>query len=114
MAKSKSIAQCLPLRSKFWHSSAEAPSPSRFGNQNTPRLRSALAHLAKSKDEALLGSTSGLGEREISLRLSEFNLKYKIKFKEYKEPEYGTVGATSLQFHERPNHSFKRTPDGAA
>jgi len=65
--------------------------------------------MAKSKEAALLGSTSGLEEHGISLRPSEPNLKYKTKFKECKEPEFSTVGATSLQGHERPNHSFKRT-----
>jgi len=100
------LAASFKVLASFGRSRA---SPSRFGNQDTSRLRSGLVHLAKSKDEVVLGSTSGLGKHGISLRSSEFNLKYKTKFKEYKEPEYGAVGAISPQCHERSNHSFKRT-----
>jgi len=113
MAKRKSAAPAASFKVLASFGCSRA-SPSRVGNQNTSCLRSGLVHLAKSKDEVLLGNPSGLGKHGISLRSSEFNLKYKTQFKEYKEPEYGTVGATSLQGHERPNHSFKRTPDGAA
>jgi hypothetical protein len=79
-----------------------------------PCLRPEPAHSAKSKEEVLLWSKLALGEHRMSLRSSEKKLKYKTKVQEHKEPEFGTVGAISLQGHERPNHSFKRTPDGAA
>jgi hypothetical protein len=65
--------------------------------------------MAKSKKASLLGSKSAPEKLRITLRSSEPNLKYKAEIQEHKEPEYGTVGATSLHFHERPNHSFKRT-----
>ena len=65
--------------------------------------------MAKSKEVVLLGSGAASEKCRISLRSSEFNLKYKTKFKECKKPEYGTVGASSPQCHEPSNHSFKRT-----
>ena len=65
--------------------------------------------MAKSKKAALLGSKSASEEFRITLRSSEPNLKYKIQVQERKEHEFGTVVATRLQVHERPNPSFKRT-----
>jgi len=65
--------------------------------------------MAKSKEEALLGSEATLEEHGISLRSSEPNLKYKTEIKEHEEHEFGTVVATRLQVRERPNPSFKRT-----
>ena len=61
--------------------------------------------MAKSEEAALLGSRSAHEEHRIS-RSSEPNLKYKTQIKEH---EFGTVVATRLQVHERPNPSFKRT-----
>ena len=65
--------------------------------------------MAKSKKASLLGSRSAYEVSRITLRSSEPNLKYKTQVQEHKEHEFGTVVATRLQVHERPNPSIKRT-----
>ena len=114
MTTSKSLVLAASFKVLAFFGCSGASSSS-FRSQTRRAFVSTLRTWPRAKTKCLWEIRQALESMESAfVQANEPNLKYKTKFKEYKEPEYGTVGTISLQGHERPNHSFKRTPDGAA